>query len=158
MTTRTAAQVRQDFAARIVGIGGAWNLAPVPWALFGPSLVPDAIPSSKGHLAFAVGLTATEAMKDRQRASEGVETRTRVSVKFLARLTPKDQLTSDDAALDAELALIQRIVVPDTVDDSPSWPLYFHAVWRNSARTAVPTGEWFVCESQFDVYHRTPLQ
>jgi hypothetical protein len=155
MTTRTAAQVRQDIAARVAAIGGDWNIAPVPWALFGPSLVPDAIPSSKGHLAFAVGLTATESMKDRQRPSEGVETRTRASVKFLARLTPKDQLASEDAALDAELAVVQQMCA---VPGGDVWPNFFHVIWRNSARTAVPTGEWFVVEVQFDIYHRTPLQ
>ena len=155
MTTRTAAQVRQDIAARVAAIGGDWNIAPVPWALFGPSLVPDAIPSSKGHLAFAVGLTATESMKDRQRPSEGVETRTRASVKFLARLTPKDQLASEDAALDAELAVVQQMCA---VPGGDVWPNFFHVIWRNSARTAVPTGEWFVVEVQFDVFHRTPLQ
>ena len=155
MTTRSPAQVRQDIAARVAAIGGDWNIAPVPWALFGPSLVPDAIPSSKGHLAFAVGLTATESMKDRQRPSEGVETRTRASVKFLARLTPKDQLASEDAALDAELAVVQQMCA---VPGGDVWPNFFHVIWRNSARTAVPTGEWFVVEVQFDVFHRTPLQ
>jgi hypothetical protein len=155
MTTRTPAEVRQDIAARVAAIGGDWNIAPVPWALFGPSLVPDAIPSSKGHLAFAVGLTATESMKDRQRPSEGVETRTRASVKFLARLTPKDQLASEDAALDAELAVVQQMCA---VPGGDVWPNFFHVIWRNSARTAVPTGEWFVVEVQFDVFHRTPLQ
>lgn len=153
MTTRTAAEVRQDLAARIAAIGGSWNLAPVPFALHGPSAVPDAIPSTRAHLSFSVGLTASEAQKDRQRPPNGVLTRSRASIRFLARLTPKDQIMSEDAALDAELALIQQLCAV-----TGSWPATFHVTWRNSARAVFPSGEWFLLESQFDILHRTPLQ
>jgi hypothetical protein len=159
MTTRAAYQIRWDVAARIVDIGGGWNLAPVPLSKFGPGLVPDSVPSSRGHLCFAVGMGVTTAgegsSRDRQRVTEGAQATSELVVRFLARLTPKDQLASEDAAGAAELALIQQLLA---VDNSVPWPRYFQVVWRDAGRLVVPSGEWFDTTVRFFVYHRIPLQ
>ncbi len=145
--TTTFAELRQDLSTQILTIGGDWNASPVPYHLHGPDDVPDAVPASKAHLSFAIGLDS-EAGEDRQRASLGARTITDAAVRFFARYTPKDGITSEDAALGHENDLITA--VRGTSTD-------FQIVWARSSRSMVASGEWFTHEVAFTVFHRIPL-
>lgn len=151
-TTRTVAQVRADIAAR-VGLLAGWTLASVPYDRFAPSLVPDPIPATVAHRSYAVGVVESAALRDRQRPSEGVETLTRAAVRFLARLQPRDQIASEDAAHGLELALLQQLLA-----STATWPATFQLAWVGSTRTVTPSGEWFLHDVRIDVTHRIPLQ
>ena len=144
----TFAELRQDISTEIAAIGGAWNASPVPFALHGPDDVPDAVPRSKAHLSFAIGLESLGS-DDRQKLANGAHTTTIATVRFFARFTPADGITSEDAGLDAEHALIKAVVA--TATD-------FQILWSSSTRSMVSTGEWFVHEVAFTAYHRLPLQ
>ena len=146
--TTTFAELRQDFSARIVLIGGGWNASPVPFALHGPDNVPDAVPASKAHLSFAVGLDSAADVEQRQRLNVGARTTTAATVRFFSRYTPHDGITSEDAALDHEHDLIKQVVA--TATD-------FSVTWTSSDRELVPSGEWFVHEVEFAAYHLLPL-
>lgn len=140
-------ELRVDVAAVIDAISPVWSPSPVPHALFGPGAVPDAIPASKAHLMFAVGVQSERAA-DRQRVAVGALTLSAVSVRFFARYTPGDGIASEDAALDAEHALIKAVVAVATD---------FTIEWSASSRDLVDSGEWFVHDVDFSALHRVPL-
>ncbi len=146
---RTYAQLRQDVATRIAGLGGAWNEAPVAWDAHSWSGVPEAIPSTKAHLSYSVGITDSEAIGDRHRTY--FQARTTVRVRFLARLSPASSgpLASVDAALDAEVALIKRL-------DS-GWSTTLTVYYRRTRRSTAPSGEWIQIEAEFLVDHQVAL-
>lgn len=152
--------LRQQVAARVALIGGDWWEAPVPYDAFGPSAVPDAVPATKGHLAFAVGLTQTEKGADgtRGRASDGLLVDTIVGIRFLARHTPgpTNSLASQDAALTAETALIDQIM--DRTATAPAWPNEIKVRYdRTDTRTLNESGEWFTTTVLFRMMHTLPL-
>lgn len=156
----TFASLRQQTAARVALIGGTWWEAPVPYEHFGPAAVPDSIPATKGHLAFAVGLTQTERGDDgtRGRASDGLLVDTIVGVRFLARHTPgpTNSLTSQDAALAAELALIRQLM--GRTATAPAWPNEIKVRFdRTDTRTLNESGEWFTTTVLFRMMHVLPL-
>jgi hypothetical protein len=154
--SRTVTQVRDALAAQITAIGGSWNQATVPYALHGPSQVPDAIPSSKAHLSFSVGCPETTIVAgraDRQRPSLGTWVATRAILRFLARITPKTGLASEAAGQAAELAVIQALLA-----QGASYPGDMEVVFQGATRSIVPTGEWAIHEVAFVVYHRLALQ
>lgn len=156
----TFASLRQQTAARITAIGSTWWEAPVPYEQFGPSAVPDAVPSTKAHLAFSVGLYQSERGDDgtRGRASDGMLVDSLVGVKFLARHTPgpTNSLTSFDAALAAELALIQQLMGRTAV--APAWPNEIKVRYdRTDTRAVNESGEWYTFTVLFRMMHILPL-
>lgn len=148
----TPAALRQAVAIRISGLAG-WTEAPVPWDLHSVSGVPEAVPSSRLHLSYAVGVPETEAVGYRQRALDGVRCRSLVTVRVLCRLAPRDALTSVDAALAAEVTLIQRLMARD----GTTWPADLSILYRDSRRSAAPTGDWLLLEIRFQVEHTLTL-
>lgn len=146
MSGRSFAQVRADVATRIELLSGWWE-APVVADLFGPSLVPDAIPAPKGHLAFAVRLQTTTTTGDRQRPGVGMWVRSVIEIRFLARLPPKGQVGGYDAGLAAEVALIAHLI-------AAGWPPTWQIAYDSSDRTAATTGEWVLHTVRFFAYHR----
>lgn len=151
MTTRSYAEVRQDFATRIEAIGGDWNQSPLVAQSFGPEAVAEAISAQRGHLTFAVDVTSSEAAQQRQRAADGLRVRTTVAVRFLAR-QKRATTAALDAALDAEVALVSQLL---SFDDT--WPATFHVIYERSDRRALATGEWFDITCRFLVDHRVSL-
>jgi len=151
MTTRSYAEVRQDFATRIEAIGGDWNESPLVAQSMGPEAVANAISAQRGHLTFAVDVTKSEAVQQRQRAADGIRVRSTVAVRFLAR-QKRSTTAALDAALDAEVALVAQLL---TFDDT--WPVYFHVIYTGSDRRALATGEWFDITCSFSVDHRIDL-
>ncbi len=144
------AGLRQAVAARVLAIGGSWNEAPVPFDAHSWTAVPEAIPASKAHLSFSIGMGTTRASGNRHNQTAGVRCETDLPVRFLARLTPKDSLTSLDAALAAEIALIKQL-------DGARWSQHTDALWAKSERSSAPTGDWFRCDVTFTVSHLLAL-
>jgi len=142
----SVAAVRQRFATNIDAISG-WSESKYPYDLFGRG------PATVGHLAFAVGAEESEWDDDRQRASRGTETRSRIGVRFTARLKPKDQVVSYDTMLDAEHAMIKIIMANSNtmLDD-------LHIRLVRARRELVEPGEWFLSEIIFEAGHRLALQ
>ena len=154
MSAVTLAELRQRMAARVAAISGWWE-APVPYDLFGPSAVPDSVPATKAHLAFAIGIGETvDAEEMRQRASVGTHVRTEVAVRFLARHTPgpTNSQASLDAALTAEHGMIKQVMA-----QGASWPVDLRILYRSSRRTIADTGEWFEHTVSFTVTHLLAL-
>lgn len=156
----TFASLRQQVAARVTAIGSTWWEAPVPFDAFGPTAVPDAVPATKAHLAFAVGLIQSERGDDgtRGRSTDGLLVDTVVGVRFLARHTPgpTNSQSSQDACLAAELALVQAIM--GRTGSAPAWPNEIKPRYdRTDPRTINDTGEWFTTTVQFRMMHLLPL-
>ncbi|NBV19950.1 hypothetical protein [Janthinobacterium sp.] len=151
----THSALRQALATRIAGISGWWE-APVPADSFSPSAVPDAIPASKAHLAFAVGLGESTIIDGRHKASVGVHLHTPARLRFYARHTPGMTIsqTSQDAALDARQALIVRVMAQDA-----TWPSSFQIarILAIPELVLLPTGEWFLGGLDVECLHPLPL-
>jgi len=150
----TLTELRQRVAARVAALSGWWE-APVPYDLFGPSSVPDAVPATKAHLAFAVGVLETvDAEETRQRASVGTNVRTDVAVRFLARHTPgpTNSQASQDTALTAEHTLIKQMMAQGT-----TWPVDLRILYRSSRRTIADSGEWFEVTVTLSITHLLAL-
>jgi hypothetical protein len=151
MTTRSFAEVRQDVAARVEAIGGGWSEAPIVAQTFGPEAAANAISGPRGHLAFAVDITRSEALQQRQRAADGLLVRSTVVIRWLARLA-RDEVDALDAALAAEVALISQLLTFDA-----TWPATFHLRYDRSERGAFATGEWLDNRTTFTADHRVAL-
>lgn len=156
MAAVTPSALRQRVAARVTAIGSTWWEAPVAPTQFGASAVPDAIPATKAHLAFAVDMPTTDdAEETRQKASYGANVTTDVKVRFLARHTPgpTNSLASQDAALDAEHALVKQLCA-----QSSAWPVDLRILYRRTDRTINDTGEWFEYAVHFSITSLLALQ
>lgn len=154
MSAVTLTELRQRVAARVAALSGWWE-APVPFDQFGPSAVPDAVPATKAHLSFAVGLGETvDAEEMRQRASVGTNVRTDVAIRFLARHTPgpTNSHASQDTALTAEHTLIKQMMA-----QGASWPVDLRILYRSSRRTIAESGEWFEHTVTFTITHLLAL-
>ena len=149
MTTRSFAEVRQDIQTAVDAIAGFWP-APVPFDGFGPNAVPNAIPATRGHLAFSVGIPSSRAADDRQRPSDGLLVQSTVGVKFLARIAPKGQIASVDAGFDAEVLLISKILAVGS-------GRLFHVAFDGSSRSTPGGGEWRLHDVRFTLYHRVSI-
>jgi hypothetical protein len=149
MSALTMAGLRQAVAARIAGLGGTWNQAPVPFDAHSWSAVPEAVPASKAHLSFSLGMGVTRAVGNRHRTLDGVRCETELPVRFLARLVPGTVLASLDVALGFEVDLIKRL-------DS-QWSPNVLCYWLRSERVSAPTGEWFRSDCVFTVGHLLAL-
>jgi hypothetical protein len=150
----TPAELRQRVAARVAALTGWWE-APVPFEQFGPSAVPDAVPATRAHLAFSVGVLETvDAEEMRQRASVGTNVRTDVAVRFLARHTPgpANSQASQDAAFTAEHSLIKQMMA-----QGAAWPVDLRILYRSSKRTIAESGEWFEHTITFTITHLLAL-
>lgn len=146
--TTSFSELRTDIATVITAIGTPWNLAKVPYSQFDVGGVPDAVPASKAHGCFAVGMPDSERTEGRQRVATGAATLTRVVVRFFARYLPKDGIASEDTALDLERTMIAAVVAVATD---------FQIYWESSTRTSTDPGNWFVHEVAFIVNHRISL-
>ena len=153
MATITIADIRIGFTNRIALMTDFWE-APVPEPLFGPSQVPDAIPATKAHLAFVVGVPSTPKFLGREKASVPVFAETVVRVRFMARHVAGDETskTSHDVALHAEHRIIKQVMA-----QSASWPGYPIGI-ESVTRGLNPSGEWFLTEINFLARHPFALQ
>lgn len=150
MSATTTKVVRQAVASRITGIGAPWNEAPVPFDLHTPAIAPDSTPSSKLHGSFSVGLPRSAVRPgERHQVSVGVRLTTDIVVRFFARVAPKGALAAVDAALDLELALVQRL---DT-----GWSQDLTMYLSGIERRTISTGEWMQIDAVFSTSYLVAL-
>lgn len=147
---RDFAEVRDDISDRIAALAG-WTVVDVPWDLFGPDVVPDAVPTAPTtRTPFTVGIPSSVPVtaNSRQRVV-GQHVLSDVVVRFLAPLKAKAQRAAVDAGLVLELAMINQVIAR-----SASWPVNFSTpTWERSARSSVPGGNWRLHEVTFTVLH-----
>lgn len=149
---RTTAEVRQAIAARVAGMtaptGLTWTQSPYLYDLFAR----DNAGVADG--AFAVGIPSStlEGGPGGVRNQSFGWVTSEVHVKFTIAVAPKDQNTSFDMLLDAEVALIKRIHTQDA-----SWPADFRIAWVGPAQRGIttPSGEWLVSDVPFLVQFHT---
>lgn len=133
----TEKDVRQTVAARITAIGTPWNESK-----FLPSLL-GIDPSSLAHCAFSVELPNGRTTGGRQKGPDNLQQVETVIVRFTWQVKPMNQMESYDAALDAELLLIQTLL-------AKGWTSNFQFLYVSSSRSPVDTGEWIRVEISFN--------
>lgn len=115
--------------------------------------VPDLFGQDTDQIAprsFAVGVSSSTPVGDRQRLPVGTVVRTQLVVRFAWRLRADNQLSDYDAALDAEEDVLAAVMSTDLnnlhieLDTIPS-------------RTVSTDGDFFLGELQFISEHRLPL-
>ncbi len=150
MSSTTTAAVRQAIAARITALGTPWNEAPVPFDLHSLAPMPDAIPATRGHGSFSVGVPRSAVRPgERHQAGVGVRLTTDVVVRFFARLPRATALTAVDAALALELALIRSL----DIGWSQDLTMYLSGIERRS----LSTGEWMQIDAVFSTTYLVAL-
>lgn len=156
----TIAELRQRVAARVVdlpwqtdawGAGAMWE-APVPYDLFGVSQVPDAIPATKAHGAFTIGIGSTR-FEGRATPGKLVVAITEVRVRFLARHTPgpTKSKASEYAAAAIEQALLEHLNAVTGL--WPGLPAFHLTIDSVPTRSCPPPGNWFVHEARATARH-----
>ncbi len=140
----SVSSIRSRLATRIETLSG-WKQSPFRFEAFGLD------PSSIAHLAFAVGMGKTEAMPSRQRRDVGVDCKTPFTIRFTARVRPKDAPASVDEALDAAQTLVNEVMVVD-----PTWPADFQILFVSSEHTALD--DFIRHDVIFTAYHLLALQ
>lgn len=151
--TITLAGVRQALAARVALLSG-WVEAPVAFDAFSWDAVPEAMAATTAHKAFAVGVADMVATGERHKTH--FRARTTAVIRSLHRLLPAaaGPIASVDAALTAELLLIQQL---DQQWTSGGSPVEVVAYFNRSRRSTAPTGEWLLIETEFFVDHLVNL-
>jgi len=140
----SVSDIRSGFATRIALLSG-WKESPFLFDSFGRD------PNSIAHLAFSVGVGRTEVTGSRQARTVGAYCRTTVTVRFTARVKPKDAPASVDEALDAEQQLVNQVM-------EQTWPGTYDVLLVSAERTATDTGEFLRHEVTFSAIHQLALQ
>lgn len=143
----TCAEIRQATAARIAELGGDWRASAYPYEVLG------ADPGSTIHGAYAVGVVRTEALNDRQKVSLGAFVRSIVRIRFTARVKPKDQIASVDAAMGMEQTLVQHLM-----QETSTWPRTFRPLLQSIERRLLDGGEQILTDIELHAYHHYALQ
>lgn len=146
MTLVSVASLRSRTAARIGALSG-WRQSPYLFESFGLD------PSSIAHLAFAVGVPATRANGGRQRMVEGAQVITDLTIRFTARVRPKDAPASVDDMLEAE-----QVVINSMMEQSATWPVDLGIIFLAASRSATGTADWLRSDVAFTVHHFLALQ
>lgn len=146
MTLVSVDALRSRVAARIGALSG-WRQSPYLFESLGVD------PSSIAHLAFAVGVPTTRADGGRQRMVEGAKVITDLTIRFTARVKPKDAPDSVDDMLQAEQAIINSMM-----EQSATWPVNLGIHFAGASRTATATAEWLRSDVNFQVLHFLALQ
>lgn len=150
MAAITVKAVRQRIVAVIDAALSAsgWRESRDPYDRFGQGGDGD----NRLHLGYAVGIissTPRAAVRQRQRASEGVEAETDVRVKWAYNLAALDQVTSYDAALDAGAAIrVAALSAHESAD--------LHLVYAGDGQTVDADG-WLIGEIRFVAVHLLAL-
>lgn len=152
MASLTTAQLRRRLRDRIAELVG-WTPAEVPYEVFTTSASRRGVPSTGAHQMFAVGTVELSADADRQKVGEGTLVGQDVRVGFLFRLSPEDQVQSQDSADDAAHAVVRQLMAFEATWPGDSFQLRFRAI----TSSLLPTGEWYLYDLRFQAWHRYAL-
>lgn len=147
MASRTVRQLREDVTARVATLP-TWRESLVPPDAFGR----DADQAS--GIWFVAHVTETTDLRQyRGRPAEGTLCESALVIRYSWRLTPRDVSTSYDNALDAEQAVINKLMVYDA-----TWPASYKFQFVRVTRSTNDAGEWVLGAVEFRVVHTLPLQ
>lgn len=144
MAALAVSAVRQRIAAALAAIEG-WresNLA--------PGLFPGQEPRALQHLAFAVAVPESPALRDRQKPALGAPVETAVEVVFLHRLRGDAQVSDFDAFLDAEQTALEAVIGIARTD--------LVLGFEGASREILADGTLAQATLRFNVQHRLALQ
>lgn len=105
-------------------------------------------PASVAHLAFAIGTPNSTATGGRQNAKSPIFAATKIVVRFLTRVRPKDQVVSQREGLNAEDDLIRKLTLA-----TETWPGTFILEFVDANRAPAFSSEWTRHDVTFTARH-----
>lgn len=108
------------------------------------------LPAHRKHLGFSVGVRTATPIGGRGTATSPHLVRSPVTVAVLHKVTPNQELTSEDAGVVAELRALRHVL-------APAWPRALRLTWESNTRTVLNAGEWYRHDLLFNAYHYLSL-
>jgi hypothetical protein len=141
----SVSQLRAAVATQILTLAG-FSQSHIPPDYFGRN------ENSVAHKRFAVQMSISNAMLERQRRSIGVMMESIVRVKFAYRLRPKDAYPTDyDLAMDTEQLVINAVIASYASIQSSVEIRYTRTV-----RDITDSTEYMLFDIEFNAYHTIP--
>jgi hypothetical protein len=141
----SVSQLRAAVATQVLTLAG-FSQSHIPPDYFGRN------ENSVAHKRFAVQMSISNAMLERQRRSIGVMMESIVRVKFAYRLRPKDAYPTDyDLAMDTEQLVINAVIASYASIQSSVEIRYTRTV-----RDITDSTEYMLFDIEFNAYHTIP--
>jgi len=141
----SVSQLRAAVATQVLTVSG-FSESRIPPDYFGRN------ENSVAHKRFAVQMSTSNAMPERQRRSIGVMMESIVRVKFSYRLRPKDAYPTDyDAAMDTEQDVINAIIA-SYASVRPEVEIRY----ARTVRDITDSTEYMLFDIEFTAYHTIP--
>jgi len=141
----SVSQLRAAVATQVLTLAG-FSQSHIPPDYFGRN------ENSVAHKRFAVQMSISNAMLERQRRSIGVMMESIVRVKFAYRLRPKDAYPTDyDLAMDTEQLVINSVIASYASVQSSVEIRYTRTV-----RDITDSTEYMLFDIEFNAYHTIP--
>ena len=132
--------VRNAIIAKVDGLTG-FRMSPFPVELF------DRSQNTLAHLAFAVSISSTQSMDERQRIKNQVFMSSNVNVIFAFRIRPHSISEDYNNAMDKEITVIETIL--GSYASTPSIEIRYN----QSTRTFAQSLEYVLVETNYTVTH-----
>lgn len=141
----SVSQLRAAVATQVLTLAG-FTQSHIPPDYFGRN------ENSVAHKRFAIQMSISNAMLERQRRSIGVMMESIVRVKFAYRLRPKDAYPTDyDLAMDTEQLVINAVIASYASIQSSVEIRYTRTV-----RDITDSTEYMLFDIEFNAYHTIP--
>ena len=132
--------VRNAIIAKVDGLTG-FRMSPFPVELF------DRSQNTLAHLAFAVSISSTQSMDERQRIKNQVFMSSNVNVIFAFRIRPHSISEYYNNAMDKEITVIETIL--GSYASTPGIEIRYN----QSTRTFAQSLEYVLVETNYTVTH-----
>lgn len=132
--------VRNAIIAKVDGLTG-FRMSPFPVELF------DRSQNTLAHLAFAVSISSTQSMDERQRVPTRVYMSSNVNVIFAFRIRPHSVSADYNNAMDKEITVIETIL--GSYASTPGIEIRYN----QSTRTFAQSLEYVLIETNYTVVH-----
>ena len=132
--------VRNAIIAKVDGLTG-FRMSPFPVELFARSQ------NTLAHLAFAVSISSTQSMDERQRITNQVFMSSNVNVIFAFRIRPHSISEDYNNAMDKEITVIETIL--GSYASTPGIEIRYN----QSTRTFAQSLEYVLVETNYTVTH-----
>lgn len=141
----TLAQLRAAVAQQVATVSG-FTESRIPPDYFGRN------ENTVAHKRFAIQMSISNALAERQRRAVGVMMESIVRVKFAYRLRPKDAYPTDyDLAMDSEEDVINAVIASYAAIQPPVEIRYTRTV-----RDITDSTEYMLFDVEFNAYHTIP--
>ena len=132
--------IRNAIIAKVDGLTG-FRMSPFPVELF------DRSQNTLAHLAFAVSISSTQSMDERQRITNQVFMSSNVNVIFAFRIRPHSISEDYNNAMDKEITVIETIL--GSYASTPGIEIRYN----QSTRTFAQSLEYVLVETNYTVTH-----